>query len=186
MESLLHSIIGTVASLMDQQVKNPLAMQETQGTWVQSLGQEDPLEERTTHSSTLAWRIPWTEEPGGVQSMGSQRLRHNWVTKHTRGFDRGGPLRNLFDVIWLEVWTLAVIFRPLSMWSFSRFSRRSAVSFTYFHMPSSGGGRYSYKLLSGWYPLNVWDVRILILSTHVVHIPGGDVLSSPGGFSSGS
>ena len=52
-------------------VKNPPAMQET---WVQSLGQEDPLEEgMTTHSSILAWRIPWTEEPGGLQSMGSQK-----------------------------------------------------------------------------------------------------------------
>ena len=56
-------------------VKNPLAMQETQ---VQSLGQEDPLEkEMATHSSILALRIPWTEEPGGPQSMGSQRVRHD-------------------------------------------------------------------------------------------------------------
>ena len=54
-------------------VKNPPAMQETQ---VQSLGQEDPLEEEmATHSSILAWRIPWTEEPGRLQSMGSQRVR---------------------------------------------------------------------------------------------------------------
>ena len=56
-------------------VKNPPAMQET---WVRSLGREDPLEEgMATHSSLLAWRIPWTQEPGGVQSMGSQRVRHN-------------------------------------------------------------------------------------------------------------
>ena len=54
-------------------VKNPPAMQETQ---VQSLGQEDSLEEEmATHSSILAWRIPGTEEPGGLQSMGSQRVR---------------------------------------------------------------------------------------------------------------
>ena len=54
-------------SLMAQWVKNTLAMQETQETWVQSLNQEDPLEEEmTTHSSILAWRIPWTEEPGGL------------------------------------------------------------------------------------------------------------------------
>ena len=51
------------------------AMQET---WVRSLGQEDPLEkEMATHSSILAWRIPWTEEPGGLQSMGSQRVGYN-------------------------------------------------------------------------------------------------------------
>ena len=48
-------------------------MQEPQGTWVQSLGWEDPLEEElATHFSILAWRIPWTEEPGALQSMGSQ------------------------------------------------------------------------------------------------------------------
>ena len=50
-----------------------LPMQEMQEMWVQSLGQEDPLEAgMATHSSILAWRIPWTEEPGGLQSMGSQ------------------------------------------------------------------------------------------------------------------
>ena len=47
-------------------------------TWVQSLGQEDPLEkEMETHSSILAWEIPWTEEPGGLQSMGKQRVGHD-------------------------------------------------------------------------------------------------------------
>ena len=56
-------------------VKNPPAMQET---WVRSLGGEDPLEtEKATHSSVLAWRIPWPEEPGGLQSMGLQRVGHN-------------------------------------------------------------------------------------------------------------
>ena len=52
-----------------------------QDTWVQPLGGEDPLEKgMTTYSSILAWRIPWTEEPAGLQSMGSQRVGHNWVT----------------------------------------------------------------------------------------------------------
>ena len=60
---------------MAQKAKSSLAMQETQ---VQSLRQEDPLEEAmATHSSILAWRIPWTEELGGLQSMGSQRVGHN-------------------------------------------------------------------------------------------------------------
>ena len=55
-------------------VKNPPAIQETQ---VQALGQEDALEKgMATHSSILVWRIPWTEEPGGLQSMESQRVRH--------------------------------------------------------------------------------------------------------------
>ena len=63
---------------MAQTVKNPPAMRET---WVRSLGWEDPLEEgMATHSSILAWRIPWTEEPGGLQSMGhkeSDTTRHS-------------------------------------------------------------------------------------------------------------
>ena len=61
-----------------QSVKNLPAVQETQ---VRSLGQEDPLEkEMATHSSILAWKISWTEEPGGLQSMGSQKVEHDWVT----------------------------------------------------------------------------------------------------------
>ena len=53
-------------------------MQETQEAWVRSLGQEDPLEEgMAVHFSILAWRIPWTEEPGGLQSTGSQRVGHS-------------------------------------------------------------------------------------------------------------
>ena len=60
---------------MAQAVKNPPAMQEMQ---VQSLGREDPLEEEmTTHSSVLAWEIPWAEEPGELQSIGLQRVGHN-------------------------------------------------------------------------------------------------------------
>ena len=59
-------------------VKNTTAVQETQ---FQFLGQEDALkEEMATYSSILAWKIPWTEEPGGLQSMGSQRVKHNWAT----------------------------------------------------------------------------------------------------------
>ena len=62
-------------SLVAQVVKNSLAMQEI---WVQSQGWEDPLEEgMATHANILAWRIPWTEEPGGLQSMGLQRIGHN-------------------------------------------------------------------------------------------------------------
>ena len=58
-------------------------MQESQEMWVRSLSQEDPLEEEmATHSSILAWEIPWTEEPGGLQSMVLQRVRHDWA--HTR------------------------------------------------------------------------------------------------------
>ena len=66
------------ASLVAQRLKHLPPMRET---WVRSLGQEDPLEEKmATHSSTLARRIPWREEPGSLQSMGSQGVRHDWAT----------------------------------------------------------------------------------------------------------
>ena len=62
-------------SLVAQRLKRLPAMQET---WVQSLGWEDPLEkEMATHSSTLAWKIPWMDKPGRLRSMGSQRVRHD-------------------------------------------------------------------------------------------------------------
>ena len=67
-----------VWSLVAQTVKRLPTMQET---WVRTLGQEDPLEkEMATHSSILAWKMPWTEEPGWLLSMGSQRVGHNWAT----------------------------------------------------------------------------------------------------------
>jgi len=76
------------------------AMQET-GVW--SLGQEDPLEkEMATHSSTLAWKIPWMEEPAGLQPMGSQRVRHDWVTS----------LHFLWD--WNKNWPFTVLWPLLS------------------------------------------------------------------------
>ena len=63
---------------MPQYVKNPPAMQEPQETQVPSLGQKDPLEEKmATYSSILAWKISWTEESGRLQSMRSQRVRHD-------------------------------------------------------------------------------------------------------------
>ena len=74
--SFLIAFLGV--SLVAQIVKN---LPEMLAIWVLSLGQEDPLEEgMATHSSILAWRIPWTEEPGELQSMGSQRVRHDWGT----------------------------------------------------------------------------------------------------------
>ena len=64
-----------------QTVENLPVIQETR---VQSLGQKDPLEKgMAIHSSILAWRISWTEKPGGLQSMGSQRVRHNWLLTRT-------------------------------------------------------------------------------------------------------
>ena len=61
-----------------------------QETWVQSLGREDPLEKgMATHSSILAWRIPWTENPGGLQLLGLQRVGHDWVTNTNPGVEVG-------------------------------------------------------------------------------------------------
>ena len=73
------SVINQGSSLVAQLVKNLPAMQET---YIWYLSQEDPLEkEMETHSSIPAWEIPWTEEPGGLQSMGSQRMEHDLATK---------------------------------------------------------------------------------------------------------
>ena len=72
---LLPVSFRVLAYLVAQMVKNLPTMQET---WAQSLGRKDPMEKgMTTYSSVLVWRIPWTEEPGGLQSMVSQRVRHD-------------------------------------------------------------------------------------------------------------
>ena len=76
-EATVRTLYGTTDFPIAQLVKNLPAMQETR---VQSLGQEDSLEkERAIHSSILIWRIPWIEEFGGLQSVGSQRVRHDSV-----------------------------------------------------------------------------------------------------------
>ena len=79
--NLLHALIFITsmygASLVAQRLKRPPPMRETR---VRSLGREDPLEkEMATHSSTLAWRIPWMEEPGGLKSIGSQRVGYDFT-----------------------------------------------------------------------------------------------------------
>ena len=93
------------ASLVAQLVRNLPAVQETQ---VWSLGREDPLEKGVaTHSDTLAWRIPWTEEPGGLQSMGSQRVGHNCATNFCFQFSSVHLLSHvwLFATPWIVAWT---------------------------------------------------------------------------------
>ena len=78
-DSAIYIYTCSQASLVAQLVKNLPAMQET---WVQFLGREDPLEkEMATYSSILAWRIPWTKEPGRLQSMWLQRVGHDFGTK---------------------------------------------------------------------------------------------------------
>ena len=83
-------------------VKNLLAVQEMQEAQVQSLGWEYSLEkEMATHCSILAWTIPWTEEPGGLQSMGSHRVRHALVTEYTCTI-------SLFVYKLIPMWTIFV------------------------------------------------------------------------------
>ena len=78
LENFEHYFASVWASLVAERVKRLPAMWET---WVQSLGQEDLLEkEKAIHSSTLAWKIPWMDKPGRLQSIGLQRVRHDWVT----------------------------------------------------------------------------------------------------------
>ena len=105
-EHYLASMQNEHNCVIAQTVKNLPIMWET---WVWSLGQEDPLENgMATHSSVLAWRIPWTEEPGGLQSMGLQRVRNNWAT-NTFIF----TLRTLFGIAllwdWNENWCFPVL-----------------------------------------------------------------------------
>ena len=85
-------ISAVVTSLVAQMVNTPPAMRET---LVQSLGWEDPLEEEmATLSNVLAWRIPWTKKPAGLQSMGSQRVRHDVGTKYQQYAWQRCPLEN--------------------------------------------------------------------------------------------
>ena len=110
-------------SLVTQMVKNPSAVQKT---WVWSLGQEDALEKgMTTHFSILAWKIPWTsEEPGRRQPMGSQRVRHDWMTNtHTLS----APMHRLHTHASL---TLRNHVWPLCSWTVPSLARVSQPCFT--------------------------------------------------------
>ena len=107
--SVLFILFLGMASQVAQGLRIYLSMQEMQETQLWSLGQEDPLEEgMATHPSILAWRSPWTEEPGGIQSMGSKRVRHDWA--HTlmgvgRGsvtvYDFEGGLQGFHHMVWI-------------------------------------------------------------------------------------
>ena len=108
------SPINQWASLVAQMVKLLPAMQETQ---VQSLGWEDPLEkEIATRSSTLACKIPWTEEPGRLQSMGSQRVRHDWaasrisIEPRLRNYAMKRWHKGVKEMVeWLSILTMTVV-----------------------------------------------------------------------------
>ena len=90
-----------------------------QVTWFWSLSWEDPLEkERETHSRIFAWRTPWTEEPGGLQSMGSQRVGHDWVTKFHFRFN--------LSLLW---WKNLICLAELGMWIFTYSEKTYSVCF---------------------------------------------------------
>ena len=90
------------ASLVAQRLKRLPPMWET---WVQSLGREEALEkEMVTHSSIFAWRIPWTEKPGRLQSMGSQRVGHDWATSLTLLFLKVGCLIDDYHASSVSPW----------------------------------------------------------------------------------
>ena len=115
------------ASSMVQWVKNLPAMQKTQKTEVRSLGWDDPLDEEMAslhtnkfHSSILIWKIPWTEEPGGLQSMGSQRIRHNWATNQNffSPYIYALPLESLFHLHNPSLWVDSFLKARLCWFSF--------------------------------------------------------------------
>ena len=102
-------------SLVAQTVKHQSTMRET---WVWSLGREDPLEkEMAIHSGTIAWKIPWTEETGRLQSMGSQRVGHDWVTSLSLSlFPHLFPMKWWGQMPWSsfsECWALSQLFHSL-------------------------------------------------------------------------
>ena len=104
------------ASLVAEVVKNPPAKQDT---WVRSLGQENPLEKgMATHSSILAWKTPWTEEPGRLHSRGLQRVRQNWATKHI--YPSFGQARNL-DVNFKSLISLTLNVKPNTNFCFPKY-----------------------------------------------------------------
>ena len=126
-----------------QMVKNLPAMQET---WIQSLGWEDPQGNgMATHSSILSWGIPWTEEPGGLQSIGLQRVGHDWVTN-----------TNFYTLRLNMLTCMKCIYRECS-------ENRSAMSDSL-----RPHGLYSARLhIQPWYEKNIlWVLaRIILIST---------------------
>ena len=100
---------------MAQTVKHLPAVQET---WVHPPGWEDPLEkEMATHSSTLAWKIPWMGEPGRLQSMGPQRVRHDWATSLGSLLDY--TLKLMKDLLWM-LWVLYISLNRVDVLCYSR------------------------------------------------------------------
>ena len=157
------------ASLVAQMLKK---LSEVQETWVWSLRWEDPLEEgMETHFSILTWRLPWTEEPGRLKSMGSQRVGHDWATKHTHThtYTYSWPLDNmvlnwLYTFVWRffkNIYTIMFMIcgwldlqtENLWMW---RADYGTSVFMNFGNWPDPGtwgywGTTLVYMVKSGWY-----------------------------------
>ena len=132
-------------------VKRLLAMRET---WVRSLGCKDPLEEEmATHSSALAWKIPWTEEPGRLQSVGLQRVGDDWVTSLSVFRDNGYILTIISinvgkSFTWFNVWPLSL---SLSlMHTYTHTSITAAHSAIYFFLSPVSVSHSSALKLIAW------------------------------------
>ena len=111
-------------------------------TWVRSLGREDPLEkEMATHSSILAWRIPWTEEPGRLQSTGSQRVGHDWATSPSPSNEHPGLISSRMD--WLDLLAVQGTLKSLLQHHSSKASilQRSAFFTVQFSHPYMATGK---------------------------------------------
>ena len=124
-----------LASLVAQRLKRLPATWET---WVRPLGREDPLEKAmATHSSTLAWRIPWTEEPGRLQSMGPQRFGHDWVASLTHSC----KLWDYQNQLQPHLWLIALVKVKLlsRVWLFA-----TPWTVDYLALPSMGFSRQEY------------------------------------------
>ena len=104
----------TQASMVAQTVKNSPAIQET---WVRSLGWEDPLEKGTaTYSSILAWRIPGTEEPGGLQYIRSQRVRHDWATFTYSFITQQQKTNTITNTSGIQFWVVINLLSLRTLW----------------------------------------------------------------------
>ena len=124
-------------------------------TWVRSLDQEDPLEkEMATHSSTLAWKIPWTEKPGRLQSMGSQRVEHNWATSFSFPFF-------LVTVYIIHIKCMFINVKCSSIWCFGYIWSRKQIQLTFQLGCVRNGGKY-------------WDWKVKHWD-----FPGGPVVKTP-------
>ena len=126
----------------DSAVKNLPAMQET---WVWSLGWEDSMENgMANNSSILAWRTPWTEEPGGLQSMGSERVRHNWVT-------------NTYTLFWAHYLTSDQI--RLDQWLSCVWLPAT---------PSIAARQASLSITNSWSSLRLTSIESVMPSSHLI------------------